>query len=191
VSDTPREDLLPRGLFLEYMTVGWNVVEGVVAISAAVVAGSVALLGLGIDSFIECVSGGILIWRLRSETTGIDERAIERLEHRAERLVAISFVLLASYVAIDASFALWNQRRPDASTVGIALTSLSLLVMGWLAPAKQRTARVLGSEPWLRMLCRRGRACGSRRSCSSASVPTRCSVGGGPTRLRRSGSVCS
>jgi divalent metal cation (Fe/Co/Zn/Cd) transporter len=146
VSDTPREDLLARGLYLEYMTVGWNVVEGVVAISAAVVSGSVALLGFGIDSFIECVSGGILIWRLRSETTGIDERAIERLEHRAERLVAISFVLLASYVAIDASFALWNQRRPDASTVGIALTSLSLLVMGWLAQAKQRTARYLGSR---------------------------------------------
>jgi divalent metal cation (Fe/Co/Zn/Cd) transporter len=146
VSDTPREDLLARGLFLEYMTVGWNVVEGVVAISAAVVAGSVALLGFGIDSFIECASGGILIWRLRCETAGIDEGAIERLEHRAERLVAVSFVLLATYVAIDASYALWNQDRPDASTVGIALTSLSLLVMGWLARAKQRTARDLGSR---------------------------------------------
>jgi hypothetical protein len=104
-------------------------------------AGSVALLGFGIDSFIETASGGILIWRLRSETAGIDERAIERLEHQAERLVAVSFVLLAFYVAIDAFLALWNQHRPDVSTVGIALTSLSLLVMGWLARAKQRTAR--------------------------------------------------
>ena len=146
MSDTPRSDLLARGLFLEYLTIGWNIVEGVVAISAAVAAGSVALLGFGIDSFIECASGAVLIWRLRSETAGIDECAIERLEHRAERLVAVSFVLLALYIAIDASLALWNQDRPDASTVGIVLTSLSLFVMGWLARAKQRTARDLGSR---------------------------------------------
>ena len=146
MSDTPRSDLLARGLFLEYLTIGWNLVEGVVAISAAVAAGSVALLGFGIDSFIECASGGVLIWRLRSETAGIDERAIERPEHRAERLVAVSFVLLALYIAIDASLALWNQDRPDASTVGIVLTSLSLFVMGWLARAKQRTARDLDSR---------------------------------------------
>ena len=146
MSDTPRPDLLARGLFLEYLTIGWNIVEGVVAISAAVAAGSVALLGFGIDSFIECASGGVLIWRLRSETAGIDERAIERLEHRAERLVAVSFVLLASYIVFDAILALWNRDRPDASAVGIVLTSLSLFVMGWLARAKQRTARDLDSR---------------------------------------------
>ena len=112
MSDTPRPDLLARGLFLEYLTIGWNIVEGVVAISAAVAAGSVALLGFGIDSFIECASGGVLIWRLRSETAGIDECAVERLEHRAERLVAVSFVLLASYIVFDAILALWNQDRP-------------------------------------------------------------------------------
>lgn len=87
MSETPRADLLARGLFLEYLTVGWNIVEGVVAIAAAVGAGSVALLGFGVDSFIESASGGVLIWRLNSETGGTDERAIERLERRAERLV--------------------------------------------------------------------------------------------------------
>lgn len=137
---------LRRGLGLEYLTVGWNVVEGVVAITAALAAGSVALLGFGIDSFIESLSGGVLIWRLLAERRARDHEEIERLEHRARKLVAVSLFALAAYVAVDAGKALWLRERPEVSVVGIALTAVSLVVMQWLARAKRAVARELGSR---------------------------------------------
>ena len=82
-----RARTLAHALRLEYLTVGWNVIEGVVAIAAALAAGSVALLAFGIDSFVECASGAILIWRLRAEKTAKDAAAIERLDRRAHQLV--------------------------------------------------------------------------------------------------------
>lgn len=142
-----RRALLHRGLRLEYLTVGWNVVEGAIAITAALAAGSVALLGFGIDSFVESVSGSVLIWRLRTEVAGdADERSIERVERLAERLVGLSFFALAAYILFDATTTLIGQERPDASPVGIALTALSIGVMLWLAQAKRRTAAELGSR---------------------------------------------
>lgn len=132
-----RGGLLRRGLRLEYLTVGWNLVEGVIAVAAALASGSVALLGFGIDSFVESISGSILIWRLRAEDRGDrDSTAIERIERRAERLVGISFLALAAYVTIDASLALLAGERPEGSPVGIGLTAVSLAVMLWLARAK-------------------------------------------------------
>jgi divalent metal cation (Fe/Co/Zn/Cd) transporter len=142
-----RRALLQRGLRLEYLTVGWNVVEGIVAVTAALAAGSVALLGFGIDSFVESSSGLILIWRLRAEMAGDrDEVGIESVERRAERLVGLSFLLLAAYIAFDAVTTLVAQEKPEASPVGIALTSLSIAVMLWLARAKRRVAEELGSR---------------------------------------------
>jgi divalent metal cation (Fe/Co/Zn/Cd) transporter len=141
-----RASLLRRGLRLEYLTVGWNLVEGVVAVVAALAAGSVALLGFGIDSFVESASGSVLIWRLLAERRALDHEAIERLERRAERLVAWSLFLLAAYITVDALLTLWNQERPEASPAGIAITSLSIGVMWWLARAKRRTAVALGSR---------------------------------------------
>jgi divalent metal cation (Fe/Co/Zn/Cd) transporter len=141
-----RASLLRRGLRLEYLTVGWNLLEGVVAVAAALAAGSVALLGFGIDSFVESASGSVLIWRLLAERRAVDHEAIERLEHRAERLVAWSLFLLAAYITVDAGLALWNQERPEASPAGIAITTLSIGVMWWLARAKRRTAVALGSR---------------------------------------------
>lgn len=145
----PRADraaLLARGLRLEYLTVGWNVVEGVVALGAAFAAGSVALLGFGVDSFVETASGGVLIWRLRAERGAPDPEAVERLEHRARRLVALSLFALAAYVAFEAAEALWQRERPAPTAVGLALTALSLAVMRWLALAKRRVAAALGSR---------------------------------------------
>ncbi len=110
--DGARAGLLRRGLRLEYLTVGWNLVEGVVAVAAAVAAGSVALLGFGIDSFVESASGSVLIWRLLAERRAADHEAVERLERRAGRLVAVSLFLLAAYITVDASLALWNRERP-------------------------------------------------------------------------------
>lgn len=142
-----RRALLQRGLRLEYLTVGWNLVEGGIAVTAALAAGSVALLGFGIDSFVESISGSVLVWRLRSETNGHrDEATIERFERRAERLVGFSFFALAAYIVFDAITTLLNQERPDPSPVGIALTAVSIGVMLWLARAKRRTAADLGSR---------------------------------------------
>lgn len=141
-----RADLLRRGLRLEYLTVAWNIVEGIVSVAAAHAAGSVALLGFGIDSFVETASGLVLIWRLRAERHALDPEEIERLDKRAHKLVGFSLFLLALYVAIEATRTLITQERPQPTMVGIAITSLSLAVMWWLARAKYRTARHLESR---------------------------------------------
>jgi cation diffusion facilitator family transporter len=138
---------LRRGLQLEYLTVGWNVLEGIIAVAAGLAAGSIALIGFGVDSFVETISGAVIIWRLMAETRGQhDDEAVERIEQRAERFVGIAFLLLAAYVAFEAIRTLINQDAPDASPVGIALTAVSIVVMLWLARAKRRTGEALGSR---------------------------------------------
>jgi len=142
-----RHRALGRATRLEVLTVGWNVVEGLVGVAAALASGSVALLGFGIDSFVESASAGVLLWRLGAERRGdLGAAAVETLDHRARRLVALSLFGLALFVAGRALWVLAHQERPGSSPVGIALTSLSLLVMWWLARAKQRSARELGSR---------------------------------------------
>lgn len=141
-----RERAVGQALRLEYLTIGWNVVEGLVAVAAAVVAGSVALLGFGIDSFVESVSGAVLVWRLLAERRGADPERVERLDATAHKLVGASLFLLAAYVAFDAVSALWTRERPHPSVVGIVLTVVSILSMQWLARAKLRVAKRLGSR---------------------------------------------
>jgi divalent metal cation (Fe/Co/Zn/Cd) transporter len=142
-----RRAQLARALGLEYLTVGWNIAEGVIAVSAAVLAGSVALLGFGLDSFVESASGLVMIWRLLAERrAGSDGARIEAIEHRARRLVALSLFLLAAFVMFDAADTLRAQEHPAFSLVGVILTSVSLVVMLWLARAKRRVARALGSQ---------------------------------------------
>jgi divalent metal cation (Fe/Co/Zn/Cd) transporter len=141
-----RETNLRTALQLEYLTVGWNVVEGAVAIGAALGAGSIALFGFGVDSFVECASGMVLLWRLSAERRGVDAEAVERLDRRAHRLVGASLFLLATYVLVDAGRTLWERQRPSPSIAGIALTSLSLAAMYWLARAKRRAAAALASR---------------------------------------------
>lgn len=145
-SNEGRAGTVRRALRLEYLTVGWNIVEGVIAVSAAIAAGSVALLGFGIDSFVESTSGGVLIWRLKAERSGMDAEAIERLDRRAHKLVALTLFALAAYVVIDAGKTLWLREHPEPSPVGIGLTTVSLIVMLWLARAKRRAAKALGSR---------------------------------------------
>jgi cation diffusion facilitator family transporter len=146
VSPAPRRALIRRGLILEYLTVGWNVVEGIIAIAAGVASGSVVLIGFGADSFVECISGLILIWRLRVEWGGADAEHVERLERRAERLVGFSLLVLAGYVTIEGARGLLAAEEPDASPVGIILTTVSIAVMFCLARAKRRTGEALGSR---------------------------------------------
>jgi divalent metal cation (Fe/Co/Zn/Cd) transporter len=142
-----RADAVRRALRLEYFTVGWNVVEGCVAITAALVAGSVVLLGFGIDSFVESASGLVMIWRLRAERReGVSDGHLDAVEHRARRLVAVSLFLLAGYVLWDASSTLLRREEPEFSAVGVGLTAVSMSIMLWLARAKRRVARELGSR---------------------------------------------
>lgn len=143
---TTRGGLLRRALLLEYLTVGWNIVEGIIAIAAGLVSGSITLVGFGMDSFVESISGGVLIWRLRVERAGADVERVEQVEQRAERLVGVAFLLLAAYVTFEALRSLIGAEAPDASAVGIALTAVSIPVMLWLASAKRRTGEALGSR---------------------------------------------
>jgi divalent metal cation (Fe/Co/Zn/Cd) transporter len=147
IADAPsREPLLRRALLLEYLTVGWNIAEGLIAVAAALAAGSVALLGFGIDSFVESASGAVLVWRLHAERRASDPERVEEVERRAQRLVAASLGLLALYIAWDSLTSLIAGERPEPSAVGIALACASLVVMWWLARAKRRVGLALGSR---------------------------------------------
>ncbi|HZU10521.1 MAG TPA: cation transporter, partial [Pseudacidobacterium sp.] len=115
---------------------------GVVAVGSGVVSGSIALIGFGVDSFIETSSGGILLWRLRAERRGRNARHAER---RALKMVGVSFLLLAAYVTFDAIKSLVSGDTPERSLAGITIAALSLIVMPWLAHAKRKTAGNLGS----------------------------------------------
>jgi divalent metal cation (Fe/Co/Zn/Cd) transporter len=134
-----RERDAAHGRRLERLTLGWNVVEAAVAIGAGVAASSVALVGFGIDSVIESVSGGVLLWRLQPG-------AGEARERRALRLVGASFLLLALYVALDAGKSVIFREPTERSLPGIVIAALSLVVMPLLARAKRRVAARLGSR---------------------------------------------
>lgn len=137
-----RGRLVRRGLGLEWLTVEWNVVEAVVSVAAGWVAGSVALVGFGLDSVIESTSGIALLWRLRRDDPGQREGT----EKVALRLVAGSFLLLAVYVAAESAHTLWAREAPDASVPGIVIAALSLIVMPMLARAKRRVATAIESR---------------------------------------------
>ena len=142
-----RGTLLRRGVILEGATVGWNIVEGVIAVSAGAIASSVALIGFGVDSFVETASGAVVGWRLRTELNGqADEERIEDLERRAGRVAGTLLLGLAVYIVIDAGRRLLGfGAEAQESRVGIALTAISLVVMPYLGWAKLRTARALRS----------------------------------------------
>ena len=135
--NAPDAALVRRGLQLNYLSLGYNVLEAIASIAAGVVAGSVSLTGFGIDSVVEVSASVAAQWRLRYAT----ERA-ERLTHR---IVGICFLALAAWVAYEAIETLVNRRAPERSIVGIVILALSALVMPALARAKRRVARSLES----------------------------------------------
>jgi divalent metal cation (Fe/Co/Zn/Cd) transporter len=132
-------DAVQRGRRLEYLTLAWNSLEAVAAIAAGLIAGSIALVGFGLDSVIECFSGGVLLWRLRAGEEG------ERRERMALRLVGVSFLVLAIYVAYDAISSLARHETPEKSWFGVAVAIASLIAMPLLARAKRRVASQLNS----------------------------------------------
>jgi divalent metal cation (Fe/Co/Zn/Cd) transporter len=134
--------LVRRGLLLSYATALYNSLEGLVAIGAGLAAGSVALVGFGVDSAIELSASGAALWRLRSDR---DAERRARSERHTLRVVGALFLALALYVAADAVRTLLLQEAPRQSAVGIALAVLSLVAMPLLARAKRRVAVALGS----------------------------------------------
>lgn len=131
---------LVLGRRLEHFTLGWNALEAIIAVGFGILAGSTALVGFGLDSVIESLSGAVLLWRLWDETKG------EQRERQALKLVGASFLILAVYVAYEATETLVQRERPDASYVGIALAITSVIVMPLLARAKRQVAARLGSR---------------------------------------------
>lgn len=142
-ADAARALDVKRGRLLEYLTVGWNAGEAVIAVGAGVVAGSIALIGFGLDSLIEMSSGVILLWRLHSDANAAKREAVEA---RALKLVGGSFLLLAAYVSFDAVKSLLSREAPGTSFIGIALAVISLIVMPLLARAKRRVAARIHSR---------------------------------------------
>ena len=143
--DRPR--LLAWATALAIFTIAYNLGEGAIAITAALVARSQALLGFGFDSAVESISASVFLWRLRAERR--DPERAERVEHQATRLIGISFFILAAVVAFEALRSLIRGEPPDASPVGIALTAASLIVMPILAWKKRQVATELDSRAGL------------------------------------------
>jgi divalent metal cation (Fe/Co/Zn/Cd) transporter len=131
-----------RGRRLEYFTIVWNALEGLVAVVAGAIAGSISLVGFGIDSFIEVTSGSVLLWRM-SVDAEVHRRELN--ERRALRTVGVCFLLLAAYIAYESALDLWSRRAPEHSIPGIVLACVSLVVMPLLSRAKRKVGGALGS----------------------------------------------
>ena len=129
-----------RVRWLSWFSLAYMTAEGGIAITAGVVAGSIALIGFGIDSVIEGIASLIIVWRFSGS-----RMFSEAAENRAQKLVAIQFFILAPYIAVEAVQKLLTGERPEVSIVGIVLTASSLLVMPWLGRAKIKLSKVLNS----------------------------------------------
>lgn len=139
VSPTERARLGRRAQLLAGASVSYNLVEGVIALTAGLVAGSVALIGFGLDSAVEVSSGLIILWQFRHHLP-------ESREQKALRLIAVSFFALAAYVTFESVRALATSSEPEASPVGIGLAIASLIVMPYIAWAQRRTGKALHSN---------------------------------------------
>ncbi len=137
-----RMAVVRHGRRLEYFTIAWNALEGLVAVVAGAIAGSISLVGFGIDSFIEVTSGSVLLWRM-SVDAEVQRRELN--ERRALRIVGVCFLLLAAYIAYESVLDLWSRRAPEHSIPGIALACVSLVVMPLLSRAKRKVGHALGS----------------------------------------------
>src|SRR6266446_2519283 len=137
-----RQAIAHRGKRLEYFTIVWNFLEGLVAIAAGAVSGSISLVGFGIDSFIEVTSGATLLWRMSVDA---DVQRRERNERLSLRIVGVCFICLATYIVYEGVSDLIARKAPEHSIPGIVLACVSLIVMPILSRAKKRVANELGS----------------------------------------------
>lgn len=137
-----RAALVRRGLRLNYLTLGYNVLEAGVALAAGLTAGSVSLVGFGIDSVVEVTASVAAQWRLRAD---VDIARRARAERRTHQVVGVSFLALAAWVAYEAAETLWTREAPARTVAGVVILALSVAVMPLLARAKRRVAHALGS----------------------------------------------
>ena len=142
-TETPK--LYRRALLLSYFTVGYNIIEFALSIIAGILAGSIALIGFGLDSFVESLSAGIMIWRFRKHGK-VSEREEERIEKRAERFVGYTFLVLATYILYESIDKLINSEIPEPSLFGIVIALISLIVMPFLFYKKYQTGRAINSR---------------------------------------------
>jgi divalent metal cation (Fe/Co/Zn/Cd) transporter len=137
-----RTDLIQRGERLEYFTILWNTLEALLSVGAGLTAGSIALVGFGLDSFIEVISGTALLWRMKADQ---DAEQREHAERISLRVVGFCFVALAAYLAIDSVHSLLHKSAPERSRLGIAIGVAALFVMPLLARAKRNVGRAIRS----------------------------------------------
>lgn len=143
LAPSPRQAAVRRAVLLTNLTIGYNVVEGVVALLAGVAASSVSLIGFGLDSAVEVSTALVLAWRLRKED---GDACMAEHDRRAQRLIAVCFGALAAWVAYEAGGQLLGRVEPEVSPVGIVLAAASVILMPLLARAKRRLAPALGSQ---------------------------------------------
>jgi divalent metal cation (Fe/Co/Zn/Cd) transporter len=143
-STLDRRGLVRRGVMLAWFTIAWNSIEGMAGIVSGIVAGSIALVGFGVDSYVEVFAGSVIVWRLGRERHGAE--LSEAAERRAVRLIAITFLILAMGVGVDSIRKLAVGAHPDQSPFGIGLAIVSLVVMPLLARAKRRVGEQLESR---------------------------------------------
>lgn len=142
--DDGRRRLARTAVGLAWLTIVYNLVEGVIAVAAGVEAGAVSLIGFGVDSGIEVTAAAVVLVRLRAELRGAEPD--ERRERLALRVIAVTFFVLAAYLVVEGARSLIVGERPDTSIVGIVLTGVSIVIMPLLALAKRRVGRRLGSR---------------------------------------------
>ena len=136
---------LRRARFLVGVTMAYNALEGVIALTSGIRADSVALVGFGLDSYLELAAAGVLFWRLRVEEHGANPVQLATAERRVQRFVGLTFLVLAAYVTGQALWVLWRATAPSESPVGIALAVVSLVVMPLVSWGKLRAAQEVGS----------------------------------------------
>ena len=137
-----RAALVRRGLWLNYLTIGYNTLEAVASVLVGLLIGSVALVGFGVDSVIEVASSVAAQWRLRAD---LDAARRERVEHVTLRVIGWCFLGLATYVVVESVKSLWMRDRPEQSVIGMVILVLSVVIMPFLARAKGRVARAMKS----------------------------------------------
>ena len=135
-----------KALALSLFTVLYNLAEGGIAMTASAQSGSSALWGFGLDSFVESLSGLVMVWRFAKFEIDSGDEEFEAIERRSARLVAYSFFALGAYVVLDASYALYAREAPESSVLGMALAVASLVVMPVLFLLKYRLGKSIGSR---------------------------------------------
>jgi cation diffusion facilitator family transporter len=139
------ERLYRKALFLEYFTVGYNLLEAFVSILFGTMANSIALIGFGLDSIVESLSGMVMVWRLRKHGK-ISPEQEERIEKKAQRFVAITFFILGGYVLYESIGKLTRREIPEPTLPGIIIALVSMIVMPILMVQKYRTGQSINSK---------------------------------------------